>query len=71
MPIAASTGATLFTYTVTRSTAIGAVLVPWSFAAGTTDAKMAGFDRSKGRRFSLSASSLLAQTARKRGMRTY
>jgi hypothetical protein len=33
-----NSGATLYTYTVTRSTAIGAVLVPWSFTAGGTDA---------------------------------
>ncbi|MEG3177066.1 BNR-4 repeat-containing protein [Sphingomonas sp. RB3P16] len=33
-----NSGASLYTYTVTRSTAIGAALVPWSFTAGGTDA---------------------------------
>lgn len=33
-----NSGATLLQYTVTRSSTVGAVNVPWSFAAGSTDA---------------------------------
>ncbi|HEX8485065.1 Calx-beta domain-containing protein [Sphingomonas sp.] len=33
-----ASGATVYTYTVTRSTIAGAVAVPWSFTAGTTSA---------------------------------
>ncbi len=33
-----NSGATLFTYTVTRSASSGAVAVPWAFTAGTTSA---------------------------------
>jgi hypothetical protein len=33
-----NSGATLFTYTVSRSAAVGAVNVPWSFLAGSTSA---------------------------------
>ena len=33
-----NSGATLYTYTVTRSASAGAVSVPWSFTAGTTNA---------------------------------
>lgn len=33
-----NSGPTLFTYTITRSATAGAVSVPWTFAAGSTDA---------------------------------